>query len=99
MKGSSDTNWIEVPDDFFSEWTTIFYASTEGLTLSSPCPICHHNAMHCIAIKTRQFTHSIIAIVLRSKLVLYQFIHKVPTFRSATIALINPNQQSVNRQN
>ncbi|MEM7595629.1 MAG: hypothetical protein AAF383_29690 [Cyanobacteria bacterium P01_A01_bin.83] len=39
--------WSDIPDEFLSEWTKIFYASQEGINLSSICPICEHRKLHC----------------------------------------------------
>lgn len=38
--------WKDVPDDAMARWRAIFDASTEGLDLSAPCPVCGSHSLH-----------------------------------------------------
>jgi hypothetical protein len=49
----NNLQWEDVPDEYFSEWMAIFYASQEGINLSSPCPVCGHKKLHCYYHPTR----------------------------------------------
>ena len=37
--------WRNVTDDFLEQWRGIFDGSTEGVVLSSPCPVCKAAAL------------------------------------------------------
>ena len=45
--------WKDVPEEHLQEWMAIFYASQEGINLSSPCPVCHNKDLHCYYYSTR----------------------------------------------
>ena len=38
--------WHDVPSEHEAEWVRIFYASMEGLDLSSLCPVCGARTLH-----------------------------------------------------
>jgi hypothetical protein len=40
------TPWHDVPLSIAPLWRTLFDASTEGVNLAAPCPVCTNSALH-----------------------------------------------------